>query len=167
MRDWQSQSHVRRYCKNHVVFVPKHRKKSFYGMLRTDVGNILRGLCVQYEVELVGRHAMPDHIRLCLSVPTKYSVPDTVGFLKGKSAIQIHRKYLGRPKQFMGLHVWARGYCVSTIGFDEQVVRESIRNQEEEEKRQEPLRLKGLQALSWVCDFSAARLMVRGNNSID
>ena len=141
MRDWQSQSHVRWYCKYHVVFVPKYRKKSLYGTLRRDIGNILRGLCVQHGVELVEGHAMSDHIHLCLSIPPKYSVANTVGFLKGKSAIQIHRKYLGRPKQFTGLHFWARGYCVSTIGLDEQVIREYIRNQEEEEKRQESLRL--------------------------
>ena len=144
MRDWQSQSHVRWYCKYHVVFVPKYRKRSLYGTLRRDIGNILRGLCVQHGVELVEGHAMADHIHLCLSIPPKYSVANTVGFLKGKSAIQIHRKYLGRPKQFTGLHFWSRGYCVSTVGLDEQVIREYIRNQEEDEKRQESLRLEGL-----------------------
>jgi putative transposase len=95
-------------------------------------------------VELVEGHAMADHVHLCLSIPPKYSVANTVGFLNGKSAIQIHRKYLRRPKQFTGPHFWARGYCVSTIGLDEQVIREYIRNQEEEEKRQETLRLEGL-----------------------
>ena len=69
---------------------------------------------------------------------------DGTANILGKSAIQIHGKYLGRPKQFTGLHFWARGYCVSTIGLDEQVIRAYIRNQEEEEKRQESLRLEGL-----------------------
>jgi len=71
-------------------------------------------------------------------------VANTVGFLKGKSAIRIHREFLGRERNFTGLHFWARGYCVSTIGLDEQVIREYIRNQENEEKRQEQMQLKGL-----------------------
>jgi len=104
----------------------------------------LRELCQQQDIELVEGHAMPDHVHLCLSIPPKYSVANTVGFLKGKSAIRIHREFLGREKNFTGLHFWARGYCVSTIGLDEQVIREYIRNQENEEKRQEQMQLKGL-----------------------
>ena len=87
---------------------------------------------------------MSDHVHLCLSIPPKYSVANTVGFLKGKSAIRIHREYLGRKRNFTGFHFWARGYCVSTVGLDEAVIREYIRNQEEEEKRQEQLNLRGL-----------------------
>ena len=68
----------------------------------------------------------------------------TVGFLKGKSAIRIHREFLGREQNFTGWHCWARGYCVSTVGLDEQVIREYIRNQENEETRQEQMPLKGL-----------------------
>ena len=91
---------------------------------------------------------MPDHVHLCLSIPPKYNVANTVGWLKGKSAIRIHRECLGRERNFTGLHFWARGYCVSTVGLDEQVIREYIRNQEQEEKRQEELQLKGLEPLS-------------------
>ena len=87
---------------------------------------------------------MSDHVHLCLSIPPKYSVANTIGFLKGKSAIRIHREYLGRQRQFTGFHFWARGYCVSTVGLDEQVIRDYIRNQDAEEKRQETLRLEGL-----------------------
>jgi len=105
---------------------------------------MLRELCQQQGIELVEGHAMPDHVHLCLSIPPKYSVANTVGFLKGKSAIRIHREFLGREKNFTGLHFWARGYCVSTVGLDEQVIREYIRNQENEEKRQEQMQLKGL-----------------------
>ena len=136
MREWQSQSHVKWYCKYHVVFVPKYRKRSLYGTLRRNIGGLLRELCRQHGVELVEGHAMPDHIHLCLSIPPKFSVANTVGFLKGKSAIRIHRDYLKRKKQFTGFHFWARGYC-STIGLEEAVIREYIRNQEAEEKRRE------------------------------
>jgi putative transposase len=145
MREWQSLSHVRWYCRFHIVFVPKYRKRAIFGSLRKAIGGILRQLCEQAGVELVEGHALPDHIHLCLSIPPKYSVANTVGFLKGKSAIRIHREYMGRRRNFTSYHFWARGYCVSTVGLDEQTVRAYIRRQEEEEKRQEQLALGGLQ----------------------
>ena len=141
MREWQSQSHVRWYCRYHIVFVPKYRRRAIYGTLRRNIGGVMRDLCRQHEVELVEGHAMADHIHLCLSIPPKYSIANTVGFLKGKSAIRIHREYLGRQRQYTGFHFWARGYCVSTVGLDEQMVRAYIRDQEAEEQRQENLRL--------------------------
>jgi len=148
MREWQSQSHVRWYCRYHVVFVPKYRRRAIFGQLRRQIGGILRDLCVQHDVELVEGHAMPDHVHLLLSVPPKFSVANTVGFVKGKSAIQIHRKFLGRQQNFTGFHFWARGYCVSTVGLDEAKIRAYILNQEEEEKRQEVLPFGGLQSPS-------------------
>jgi len=141
MRDWQSQAHVRWYCRYHLVFVPKYRKKAIFGQLRKGIGRILRELCEQSGVELVEGHAMADHVHLCVSIPPKFSVANTVGKLKGKSAIRIHREYLGKGRNFSGFHFWARGYCVSTIGLDEHVVRKYIRAQEAEEKRQENLPL--------------------------
>ena len=87
---------------------------------------------------------MPDHMHMCLSIPPKFSVANTVGFLKGKSAIRIHRQFLGQKRNFTGLHFWARGYCVSTVGLDEAKIRAYIRSQEAEERRQEQLRLQGL-----------------------
>ena len=144
MREWQSQSHVRWYCRYHVVFIPKYRKRLIFGQLRVGIGKILRQLCDQRGIELVEGHALADHVHLCLSVPPKYSVANTVGFLKGKSAIRIHREYLGKDRNFRGFHFWARGYCVSTVGLDEAKVRAYIRDQREEEKRQEDLPLGGL-----------------------
>ena len=82
MREWKSQSHVKWYCKYHIVFSPKYRKKAMFGSLRKGVGKILRELCNQSGVELVEGHAMSDHVHLCLSIPPKYSVANTVGFLK-------------------------------------------------------------------------------------
>ena len=82
---------------------------------------------------------MPDHIHLLLMIPPKYSVANTDGFLKGKSAIRVFREYMQVKPNFTGRHFWVRGYCVSTVGLDEQTIREYIRNQEAEEKRQEQL----------------------------
>ena len=129
MRNWESLSHVRWDCKYHVVFIPKYRKKVMYGKLRKKVGEILRNLCRQRGVELIEGHAMPDHIHLCLAIPPKHSVAAVMGFLKGKSAVRIHRSLLA-VRRLAGLHFWAPGYCVSTVGLDEHTIREYIRRQE-------------------------------------
>ena len=144
MREWQSQAHVKWYCRYHVVIVPKYRRKSMFGAIRREVGEIFKELCRRFGIELVEGHVMVDHVHMCLGIPPKYSVANTIGFLKGKSAIRIHREYLGKKRNFTGFHFWARGYCVSTVGLDEEVIRAYIRNQEEEEKRQEQLEFGGL-----------------------
>ncbi|WP_250657567.1 IS200/IS605 family transposase [Alkalimarinus coralli] len=126
MRDWQSQAHVKHYSKYHVVFVPKYRKKAIYGTLRRDIGGILRELCRQQDVELVEGYAMKDYIHMLPMIPPKYSVANTVGFLKGKPAIWIFRDYMQVKRNFTGRHFWARGYCVSTVGLDEKTIREYI-----------------------------------------
>ena len=144
MREWQSQAHVKHYCRYHIVFVPKYRKKSIYGVLRKDIGGVFRDLCRQSGVELVEGHAMGDHVHMLLMIPPKFSVAHTVGFLKGKSAIRIFRDYVKVKRNFTGRHFWARGYCVSTVGLDEEMIRNYIKNQELEEKRQEQMRFAGL-----------------------
>ncbi len=84
---------------------------------------------------------MPDHVHMCLKIPPKFSVAHSIGFLKGKSAVRIHRFVLGNKKA-TGLHFWARGYCVSTVGYDEDVIRKYIRDQEKVEQQQMELNLK-------------------------
>ena len=135
MREWQGHSHVRWYCRYHVVFVPKYRKKTLYGKFRRQVGEILRDLCRQRGMELLEGHLMPDHVHMCVSIPPKQSVSHAIGFLKGKSAVIIHRRLLGQ-RRLTGLHFWAPGYCVSTVGLDEAKVREYIRHQEKREAGQ-------------------------------
>ena len=129
MHQWQTQSHVKWECKYHVVFIPKYRRKTLYGRLRRKAGGILRDLCTQKGVELLEGHAMADHVHLLLSVPPKYSVAHVIGFLKGKSAVRIHREVLNE-RRMTGLHFWAIGYCVSTVGLDEERVRRYVRDQE-------------------------------------
>src|SRR5262249_50162774 len=107
-----------------------------YGQLRRRIGRLLRALCPQQGLELVEGHALPDPGPLCLSMSPKCRVAHPVGFLQDTSAIRIHREVLSRERHFTGLPFWARGSCVSTIGLDEQGIRENIRNQEHEEKRQ-------------------------------
>lgn len=142
MHEWQSLSHVRWDCKYHVVIVPKYRHKVFYGKLRKRVGEILRELCRQRGIELIEGHARPDHIHMCLSIPPKFSVSFTLGFLKGKSAVKIHRELL-KERRMTGLSFWAVGYCVSTVGLDEEVIKKYIRDQEKLESGQEALDFEG------------------------
>ena len=140
MQEWESLSHVRWECKYHVVIVPKYRKKVLYGQLRKQIGPILRDLCRQRGVELLEGHTMSDHVHMCLSIPPKFSVAYTVGFLKGKSAVRIHRELLSE-RRMTGLHFWATGYCVSTVGLDEERIRKYIREQEKLESGQGELDL--------------------------
>ena len=140
MHEWESLSHVKWECKYHIVIVPKYRKKVLYGEKRRQIGRILRELCEQRGVELLEGKAMPDHIHLCLSIPPKYSVAHTIGFLKGKSAVRIHRELLGH-RRMTGLSFWARGYCVSTVGLDEAKVRQYIQDQDKLDGGQAPLDL--------------------------
>ena len=137
MKDFESLAHVRWECKYHVVIIPKYRRKVLYGKLRAKIGSILRDLCKQKGVELLAGHAMPDHIHLVLSVPPKYSIAMVLGYLKGKSAIHIHRTIHGIKQGFTGRHFWSRGYCVSTIGLDEEMIRAYVRDQEHLDKQEE------------------------------
>jgi putative transposase len=84
---------------------------------------------------------MADHVHMCLSIPPRYAVSNVVGFLKGKSAISIAREFRGKTKDFTGENFWARGYFVSTVGLDEEMVRKYIREQECEDERYEQLSL--------------------------
>ncbi len=140
MREWKNQSHVTWYCRYHVVIVPKYRRKSIYGVLRKEIGGMIKELCRRYEIELIEGHAMDDHVHMCLSIPPKHSVANSLGRLKGKSAIMIAQRF-GRKRNFSGMHFWSRGYCVSTVGLDEGVIRNYIRTQEERDKKQEQMLL--------------------------
>ena len=134
MKEYESLSHVKWECKYHIVWVPKYRRKRLYGEVRRRFGEIIRELSKQKGIEVIEGHAMPDHIHVCLAIPPKYSISYAVGFLKGKSAIRLNHEFPNKMKGSKSF--WARGYFVSTVGLDEQQVRQYIRHQEETEKRQ-------------------------------
>ena len=135
MDDYRSLSHTKWDCKYHVVFIPKCRRKMLYGKLRQHLGEVFRELAARKECCVEEGHLMPDHVHMMLSIPPKYAVSQVVGYLKGKSAIHIARVYGERKRNFVGQHFWARGYFVSTLGRDEEVIREYIQRQEEEDRR--------------------------------
>ena len=141
MNDIQCLSHTKWDCKYHVVWIPKCRRKLLYGQLRQNLGEVFHELARQKESKVLEGHLKPDHVHMLISIPPKYSVAQVVGYMKGKSAIHIARTYLGQRKNYDGMHFWARGYFVSTVGSDEEVVRVYIKEQEKEGQRIEQISL--------------------------
>ncbi len=109
--------------------------------MRKYLGQVFKDLARARESEVLEGHLMVDHVHMLISIPPKYAVSQVIGFIKGKSAIHIARNYLGHRRNFSGQQFWARGYHVSTVGRDEQAVREYIRAQEKEDRRIEQLSL--------------------------
>ena len=135
MDEYESLSHSKWECKYHVVFLPKCRRKVLYGQLRQHLGEVFRRLAEQKESRIEEGHLLADHVHIMISIPPKYAVAQVIGFIKGKSAIHLARVYGDRIQNYVGQNFWARGYFVSTVGRDEAVIREYIRNQEAEDKR--------------------------------
>ena len=133
--------HTKWECKYHVVFIPKYRRKVMYGSIRTELGAIMRELAQQKESAVEEGHLQVDHVHMMLRIPPKYSVSGVVGYIKGKSAIAIARRFMDRKKNFVGMNFWARGYYVSTVGKDEARVRQYIREQEKEDRRLDQLKM--------------------------
>jgi putative transposase len=111
-----------------------------YAQLRGHLGEVFRRLA-QKESRVEEGHLMADHVHMLLSIPPKYAVSQVVGYMKGKSAIHLARVYGERKQNFVGQHFWARGYFVSTVGRDEQLIREYIKHQEQEDQRLDQMRL--------------------------
>ena len=137
MESYKSLSHSRYDCKYHVVFVPKFRKKNLFGKIREYLKGMFHELARQKGCEIVTGHLALDHVHMCISIPPKYSASEVIGYLKGKSAIAVARQFVGRKKNFAGEKLWARGYAISTVGFELDKVRDYIMHQEKFELDQE------------------------------
>ena len=131
--DYKALSHSTWECKYHVVFGSKYRTKRLYGDLRKELVPLFHKLAQQKGCMIEEGHMMPDHVHMLISIPPKYSVAHIVGFLKGKTALYVANRY-ARKRKYKGYHFWARGYFVSTIGYNEEVVRRYIQNQEKQDK---------------------------------
>ena len=103
MDDYESLSHSKWECKYHVVFIPKYRRKTLYGELRQHLGEVFRKLAMQKESRFEEGHLMPDHVHMMISIPPKYAVSQVIGYIKGKSAINLARVYGETGQPF-----WAR-----------------------------------------------------------
>jgi putative transposase len=139
LTNYRKLQHTEWECKYHVVFIPKCRRKVLYGTIRQYLGEVFHRLARHKESEIEEGHLMADHVHMMIAIPPKYAVSQVVGYIKGKSAIHVARHFGERRKNFVGQHFWARGYFVSTVGRDEQVIRNYIRNQENEDRQQDQL----------------------------
>jgi putative transposase len=134
---YDSLAHSKWDCKYHVVFIPKCRKKVLYGSIRKFLGPVFRELARQKECEIIEGHMLLDHVHMLIKIPPKHAVASIVGYLKGKSAIAVARQYAGKKRNFAGEQLWARGYAVSTVGFEVQKIQAYIRHQEQLDGRLE------------------------------
>ena len=123
------------------MFIPKCRRKTLYTQLRRYLGEVFRKLAEQKESRIEEGHLMADRVHMMIAIPPKHAVWQVIGYIKGKSAIHLARVYGENRRNFVGQSFWARGYFVSTVGRDETVIREYIRNQEQEDARLEQLNL--------------------------
>lgn len=131
MDDDNSLSHTRWNCKYHIVFIPKYRRKAIYGTLRRDIGMILRQLCEYKEVEIVEGSMCIDHVHMCVRIPPKVAVSSFMGYLKGKSSLQIFERHANLKYKYGNRTFWAKGFFVSTVGLDAEKVKRYIREQED------------------------------------
>ena len=120
-------------CQYHIVFAPKYRRKVIYGELKADIGKILRKLCNEKKVEIIEAEACPDHIHMLVSIPPYLSISQFMGYIKSKSALMIFDRHANLKYKYGNRHFWATGYFVDTVGKNEKIIKEYIRNQLQED----------------------------------
>ena len=129
-------------CEYHIVFAPKYRRKVIYGQIKADVGAIIRKLCNELKVEILEAEACPDHIHMLVSIPPYMSIVQFVGTLKSKSALMIFDRHANLKYKYGNRSFWCRGYYVDTVGKNEKIIRDYIRNQLEEDLASDQISLK-------------------------
>ena len=128
---YENLSHSKWDCTYHIVFIPKCRKKELYGKVRKFLGSVFHELAGQRRSKIVEGHMVQDHVHMMIQIPPKYAVAEVVGYIKGKSAIAVARQFGGRKRNFSGEKLWARGYAVSTVGFEKEQVQKYVKNQKQ------------------------------------
>ena len=141
-KEIRSSAHSRYRCQYHIVFAPKYRRKEIYGKLRKDIGEILRKLCEQKDVEILEAHACVDHIHMLVSIPPHLSIAQFMGYLKGKSSLMIFDRHANLKYKYGSRHFWCRGYYVDTVGRNKKIIAEYIRDQLEEDYALDQVTLK-------------------------
>ena len=130
------------HCQYHIVWVPKYRYRILEGAIAVEAENCIRAFSEQQQAEVVELNIQPDHIHLLVMVPPKVSISDYVGTVKGRTAIRILNRFKQlKKKSYWGNHFWAKGYCVDTVGLNEEMIRKYIKYQEVQEKRFEQMQL--------------------------
>ena len=138
----RSTAHSKYRCEYYIVFAPKYRRQIIYGQIKKDIGEILRKLCEQKDVEIIEAEACPDHIHMLVSIPPHLSIAQFMGYLKGKSSLMIFDRHANLKYKYGQRSFWCRGYFVDTVGKNETAIRNYIRNQLEEDYTKDQMTLK-------------------------
>ena len=138
----RSSAHSKYRCQYHIVFAPKFRRKEIYGKLKKDIGQILRKLCEQKDVQIIEAEACPDHIHMLVSIPPHISIAQFMGYLKGKSSLMIFDRHANLKYKYGNRQFWCKGYYVDTVGRNKKVIAEYIRNQFAEDKISDQISIK-------------------------
>ena len=142
MTDTNSLSHSKWNCKYHIVFAPKYRRQEVYQKVKEDIGKILRKLCEIKKVEIIEANACPDHIHMLLKIPPNLSVAQFMGYLKGKSSLMIFDRHANLKYKYGNRHFWCRGYYVDTVGRNEKIIAEYVKNQLQEDIAEDQMSIK-------------------------
>jgi len=138
MAKWKKLAHVVYQCSYHIVWTPKYRYRILEGKLGKYTESRIRAICEWKDCEVLELNVMPDHVHLVVTVPPRLAISELMGHVKGKTAIAIFKSNQSlRLKPYWGNHFWSRGYCVTTIGFDEEKIRRYVKYQEDNERRED------------------------------
>ena len=138
MAKWKKVSHVVYQCSYHIVWCPKYRFRIMKGQVGKYLEQRIESLCEWKQVEILELNVMEDHVHMVVTIPPKISISVLMGILKGKTAISLFKNYPAlKKKPYWGNHFWSRGYCVSTVGLDEEKIRRYVKYREENERLEE------------------------------
>lgn len=129
-------------CEYHIVFAPKYRRQIVYGQIKKDIGEIFRKLCNEKKVEIIEAEASPNHIHMLVSIPPYLSIAQFVGFIKSKSTLMIFDRHTNLKYKYGSRSFWCRGYYVDTVGKNESIIQEYIRNQLQEDNMNDQISMK-------------------------
>jgi putative transposase len=131
-------AHVVYQCSYHLVWTPKYRYRILQGNIKEYVEKKIRSICEWKKIEILEMTIMPDHVHMVAIIPPKLAVSEVMGILKGKTAIAVFQQAKNlRTKPYWGNHFWSRGYCVTTVGMDEEKIRRYVKYQEDAERLDE------------------------------
>ena len=140
--DIKSLSHTTYRCQYHIVFAPKYRRQAIYGKIKEEIGKILRKLCERKGIKIIEATACKDHIHMLVEIPPKYAISDTLGYLKGKSSLEIFDRFANLKYKYGNRHFWCRGYYVDTVGRNKEKIAKYIQEQIQEDKYAEQISMK-------------------------
>ncbi len=136
-------SHTIWHCQYHIVWIPKYRYKVLIGAIAREVEHCICAFTKQQHGEVIELNVQIDHVHLMVSIPPKVSISDFMGTVKGRTAIRVLNRFRKlRTKPYWGNQFWAKGYCVDTIGLDEETIRKYVKYQEQKERQIEQARFK-------------------------